>query len=512
VASAGVIISTVPERPDRGEAMTTTTPQPTATGPTGTTRAVAWSMGGRVFDLETSLSDAPVIGGFVVLGTPEGRRLLGQVVETRLVDRPGAHRAVLGSGTLLADVSGPVPQPAGPADRFEEATVTPADATVVQGWTDAALGDRTALITGEIRSDGDGPAGPARLIASGFNRHTFLCGQSGSGKTYSLGLLLERLLLQTELRMVVLDPNSDYVHLDRISSEQDLVSPDRLTDLARRTSVLRGGHAERPLAVRFGRFRLAAKALLLGLDPLRDAEEYDLLRTVTERRPDTEYEVADLLRDLEPDASEVARRLTLRIRNLGVLDWAIWAGERRPALDQLEPDWRALVLDLGSLHEPYERSVVAAATLSTLWERRHERQPVLIVIDEAHNVCPQNPTDPHQALAVEHAERIAAEGRKYGLYLLLATQSPRKLHANVLGQCENLLLMRTNSLADVQHLGEVFSHVPAGLIRQAPTFRLGEGLAAGRIVPAPLLFRGGRRLSPEGGADVPTTWAGIPAG
>lgn len=491
--------------------MTTSTP-PTTTPPATTAPPVAWSMGGRVFDLETSLSDAPVIGGFVLLGTPDGRRLLGQVVQTRLAERPGAPRAVVGSGTLLADVSGPVPRPAGPADRFEEATVTPADSAAVQEWTDAALGDRTALTTGEIRSDGEGPGAPARLIASGFNRHTFLCGQSGSGKTYSLGLLLERLLLQTELRMVVLDPNSDYVHLDRIAPDQDLVTPERLADLARRTSVLRGGKdAEHPLAVRFGRFRLAAKALLLGLDPLRDAEEYDLLRTVTERRPDTEYEVAELLRDLEQDTSDVARRLTLRIRNLGVVDWGIWAGDRRPALDQLPPDWRATVLDLGSLHEPSERSVVAAATLETLWGRRHEREPVLVVIDEAHNVCPRNPTDPHQALAVEHAERIAAEGRKYGLYLLLATQSPRKLHPNVLDQCENLLLMRTNSLADVQHLSEVFSHVPAGLIRQAPTFRLGEGLAAGRIVPAPLLYRSGRRLSPEGGADVPTTWAHVPA-
>jgi DNA helicase HerA-like ATPase len=52
---------------------------------------------------------------------------------------------------------------------------------------------------------------PATLDAGGFDRHTFLCGQSGSGKTYSLGLALERLLVETDLRLVILDPNSDYV-------------------------------------------------------------------------------------------------------------------------------------------------------------------------------------------------------------------------------------------------------------------------------------------------------------
>ena len=51
----------------------------------------------------------------------------------------------------------------------------------------------------------------------GFDRHTFLCGQSGSGKTYSLGMVLERLLLETSLRLVILDPNSDFVRLGELA-------------------------------------------------------------------------------------------------------------------------------------------------------------------------------------------------------------------------------------------------------------------------------------------------------
>ena len=68
--------------------------------------------------------------------------------------------------------------------------------------------DRAQLEIGELRL---APGVPARLDAGGFDRHTFLCGQSGSGKTYSLGVILERLLLETSLRIVVLDPNSDFV-------------------------------------------------------------------------------------------------------------------------------------------------------------------------------------------------------------------------------------------------------------------------------------------------------------
>ena len=148
-----------------------------------------------------------------------------------------------------------------------------------------------------------------------------------------------------------------------------------------------------------------------------------------------------------------------------------------------------------------------ASILTGLWVRRADKEPILVVIDEAHNVCPQDPTDAHQALAIEHAQRIAAEGRKYGIYLLLSTQSPRKLHQNVLTQCENLLLMKMNSAPDVARVADVFSHVPPGLVSQATGFALGEGLAAGRISPVPQLFHSGKRVSPEGGADIPTTWA-----
>src|SRR5256886_11352057 len=52
-------------------------------------------------------------------------------------------------------------------------------------------------------------------------------------------------------------------------------------------------------------------------------------------------------------------------------------------------------------------------------------RPVLIVIDEAHNVCPAEPPDPLVALATDHAVRIAAEGRKFGLYLLVDRKSTR---------------------------------------------------------------------------------------
>jgi DNA helicase HerA-like ATPase len=133
--------------------------------------------------------------------------------------------------------------------------------------------------------------------------------------------------------------------------------------------------------------------------------------------------------------------------------------------------------------------------------------PTLVVIDEAHNVCPRFPPDPITAIATEHAARIAAEGRKFGLYLLVSTQRPQKVDEQVLSQCDNLVLMRMNSLSDLAYVGEVFSFVPASLVAQATDFGLGEALVAGKIASHPALIRFGARLSEEGGSDVAADWA-----
>lgn len=80
---------------------------------------------------------------------------------------------------------------------------------------------------------------PAALSASGFGRHTFLCGQSGSGKTYTLGRILEQLLLETDIQVAVFDPNSDYAGIRDLRARRDGLGSAEHEDLVRRYEVSR---------------------------------------------------------------------------------------------------------------------------------------------------------------------------------------------------------------------------------------------------------------------------------
>jgi hypothetical protein len=70
-----------------------------------------------------------------------------------------------------------------------------------------------------------------------------------------------------------------------------------------------------------------------------------------------------------------------------------------------------------------------------------------------------------------------------------------------------LVLMRMASEGDLDHLTRVVSCAPASLAARALSFRQGEALVAGRIVTHPTHVRIGRRITQEGGGDVPATWA-----
>lgn len=106
---------------------------------------------------------------------------------------------------------------------------------------------------------------PCLADAHGFNRHTFLCGQSGSGKTYSLGVILERLLTETGLRLVILDPNSDFVRLGMVRAGTDPALAERCRAAARGVTVLSADAranedfvCTRPSSIRLPRRRCSA--------------------------------------------------------------------------------------------------------------------------------------------------------------------------------------------------------------------------------------------------------------
>jgi uncharacterized protein len=460
------------------------------------------SLDGRTFTYRAAGGTPLAAGDVVVLFPSDSVRLIGQIFEQTSATRPDA--CAEGSGSLIGALS-----PDGVLQRSGRFPFASANVEA------ASVEDLEAL---QRASGADVPIGtwrvggvqvPARLRGRGFNRHTFLCGQSGSGKTFALGVILEQMLLATDLQTVILDPNADFVRLGD-------TRPDVPDDVAKRLKrsevrVLRPSAAGGELLrLRFVTLPRQAQAAILRLDPLADRDEYNTFLQVTANI--RWGDIGELIAALRAGGPE-ERALAQRIENLGLPQWEVWAKDLASAAEVVTGGARVTVMDLGGFADPLEPVAVSLDVIESLWAQRESRTPTLVVIDEAHNLCAAEPTSSIQAALTQRLIQIAAEGRKYGLWLLLSTQRPSKIHPQVLSQCDNLALMRMNSPGDLAELAMVFGFAPPAMLRSAQFFAQGEALLAGGFAPTPMLVRMGVRLTFEGGSDVPVPMYGAnPAG
>ncbi|TQM25709.1 ATP-binding protein [Nocardia bhagyanarayanae] len=439
---------------------------------------------GRSFVVADAGGSAFVAGSLVVV-VAEGRRQLA-LVEERSETTPARLR-----GRLIGELRDEGIDTRS-SHAFERGRLAAADTRTVE-----TLHETTGARL-EVGVNLTAPGGPARLLPKRFNRHTFWCGQSGSGKTYALGVVLEQLIAHTAVPVVIFDPNADFVRLGELRPGATGPTAEALRE--RDIRVLRPNAETGTLRVRFRDLPIGSKAAVLRVDPIADREEFNELLhlgTVLEAG-----ELDQILPRLRGDGPAAQQRLAMRIENLGLLDWEVWAWHDAPVTDVVAARPDVTVLDLGGFSTPEQYLVVALSLLDDLWARREERRPVLLVIDEAHNLASPRLDSPIAVAVRERLIQIAAEGRKYGLWLLLSTQRPSKVHPGILSQCDNLALMKMTSPVDLAELGTYFGYAPTALLERSPWFRQGEALFAGGFVPAPSLAKVRARLTPEGGSDV----------
>src|ERR1700760_427299 len=247
---------------------------------------LATSVDGRWFSFQASLHDRRLaLGGCVVLdGDGDGAPRLGQILALEL-DRqpvgeltlppspggaPGAQtelqlRYARGEGVIID----------GELRPFHDALIRVATDAEVRAWQQSSAPPRAMLRLGDLDLV---PGVPALADSGGFNRHTFLCGQSGAGKTYSLGVILEQLLTETELRIIILDPNSDFVRLGQPRPDADPARAARYQQVAGAIAVWSAqATGERRLRLHAAEVDPATQAASLRLDPIADRDEYAAL-------------------------------------------------------------------------------------------------------------------------------------------------------------------------------------------------------------------------------------------
>jgi len=125
-----------------------------------------------------------------------------------------------------------------------------------------------------------------------------------------------------------------------------------------------------------------------------------------------------------------------------------------------------------------------------VWQTRAERErdPVLLVCEEAHRYVP-NAGEAEYEAAQTAIRRIAREGRKYGLGLMLVSQRPADVESTVLSQCNSWVILRLTNSSDQEHVARFLPDSLAGLTRLLPSLIRREAVFVGEAAAIPARVR-----------------------
>lgn len=137
-------------------------------------------------------------------------------------------------------------------------------------------------------------------------------------------------------------------------------------------------------------------------------------------------------------------------------------------------------------------SIARVLFMMRVWQTHEERKqnPVLLVCEEAHRYVPERGEAQYETARTE-IQRIAKEGRKYGLGLFLVSQRPSDVDATVLSQCNSWLVLRITNEADRQHVRSVLPDSMAGMTKSLSGLRRREAIFVGQatLLPVRVLLR-----------------------
>lgn len=365
-----------------------------------------------------------------------------------------------------------------------------------------------------------------------LGKHTAILGSTGAGKSGTVAAVIHSILERGQIanhehwhpQIIILDPHNEYgkafpKHQRLSTDEGSLKLPYWLLDLEESLSLFIGKTEfaatsqsnivkNALIAVR----EQAAEQLGLdknqltvdspvpyvlgdsnGLDHFgkKDGELYTegLIGAINQQRPSGADKKA------HEDFSKVIRKIDSLLKD-GRLKFMMesWDGDKDPLptiVNQfLTQQTTVQIVDLSGV--PNEVAGVASAAIARIvfqlkvWQTEAERQnsPVLLVCEEAHRYVPNRGEAQYEA-AQSAIRRIAKEGRKYGVGLLLVSQRPSEVEATVLSQCNSWIVLRITNDADRDHVRSILPDSMSGLTKMLSGLRRQEAIFVGQAATLP---------------------------
>ena len=396
-----------------------------------------------------------------------------------------------------------------------------------------------------------------------LSKHTAILGSTGAGKSGTVAAIVHSILSAKPSntcngtwnpQIVILDPHNEYANAfpgcNNFSTDHEnlrlpywLLNLDEMTNLligkaefvaTSQTNIIKNALLE--VRKQFAcDLKLSSNDLTVDSPipfPLGDpSKSFDL-----DKRPDTAYDDRSFVGAIDRQRPEkggktghesynsVVRKLDTLVKDKRLsFMMKSWTGPEDQIKDMLatliSQDASPIVVDLSGV--PNEIAGIASAvivrTLFSLkvWQSPSERRssPVLLVCEEAHRYIPNSGEAQYEA-AQNAIQRVAKEGRKYGIGLFIVSQRPSEVDATVLSQCNSWIVLRTANEVDRDHVRGILPDSMSGMTKMLSGLRRREAIfvGLGATLPSRIMIRNLSKdeLPSSGDVDFYEGWQNEP--
>jgi uncharacterized protein len=338
-------------------------------------------------------------------------------------------------------------------------------------------------------------------INSMVQKHVSILAKTGGGKSFLCGDLVEE-LLKHDVTIMVIDPHGEYGAM-RIKGTQPKagrnfnINPqgfeDKILEFATDTTS-----NPKARCLRFTLCNIEARDLL-GLTSIKNGKTYlnplrkaiDAVKSVKK-----EYSLKDIIRILESDDEGNNAALINELEYLEEVKIFAPAGTR---IDELVVKGKMTIINLKGT-PPDIAELIVNRICTALFELRKlgKIPPMMLVVEEAHNYCPQQGV----AASSKIFRTIAAEGRKFGLGLTIISQRAAKIDKSVLSQCNTQMILKVTNPNDLKAITASVEGLTGGMADEIQRLPIGVALIVGGNIQMPLFVEVRPRESKHGGESV----------
>ena len=334
------------------------------------------------------------------------------------------------------------------------------------------------LLLGKLQNhDVDARFDMTRLL----QKHLAILAMSGAGKSHLASVLIEELLDRKKedgrIAVVVVDIHGEYYGFKEDPAYRS------------KTKIVSGKDIKIS-------FRRLSPQILKEFFPDMSSPQFSILSDVLRemqremKNEHREYSIRDLISRVEASksAGENVKNPILRLLH-ELASYRIISEAENPKFAKDIKPGELLILDLSDLDDYKKKQVLVSYTAKRLFKLRKEERipPLLFLVEEAHNFAPEK-IDKRAGIAKREIEKIAREGRKFGVSLCLISQRPVNLSTTALSQCNTHIILRVTNPNDLDHIKKSSEGIDERMSRSITALQTGEAIVVGSAVNTPIFI------------------------